>query len=117
MRITLVLLGVALAWGQQPPPADPVVITVGGEKVTKSQFEQILAGLPEQQQAAAKSPEGRRQLAEQLAELKVLAQEARTQKLDQDPKVQTRITLQVDQVLAGLLYQNLGSGKPDEAAL
>ena len=117
MRIILVLLGAALAWGQQPPSAGPVVITVGGEKVTQSQFEQILAGLPEQQQAAAKTPGGRRQLAEQLAELKAMAQEARKLKLDQDPKVQARIALQVDQVLAGLLYQGLGNSAPDEAAL
>jgi peptidyl-prolyl cis-trans isomerase C len=117
MRTTLFLLGAVIAWGQQPPPADPVVITIGGEKITKSQFEQILSGLPQQQQAAAASPEGRRQLAEQLAELKAMAQAARVQKLDQDPRVQTRIALQVDQVLAGLLYQGLGNSAPDEAAL
>jgi peptidyl-prolyl cis-trans isomerase C len=117
MKITLLLLGAALAWGQQPSPADPVVLTVGGEKITKSQFEQILAGLPEQQRATGESPQGRRQIAEQLAELKSLAQEAKKRKLDQDPKVQIRISLQVDQVLAGLVYQDLGSGAPDEAAL
>ena len=117
MKITLLLLGAALAWGQQPSPADPVVLTVGSEKITKSEFEQILAGLPEQQRAAGESPQGRRQIAEQLAELKSLAQEAKRRKLDQDPKVQTRIALQVDQVLAGLVYQDLGSGTPDDAAL
>jgi peptidyl-prolyl cis-trans isomerase C len=117
MRLILVLLGASLAWGQQPPSSGAAVITVGGEKITQSQFEQILAGLPEQQQAAAKTPGGRRQLAEQLAELKAMAQEARKQKLDQDPKVQARIALQADQVLAGIIFQGLSNSAPDEAAL
>src|SRR6266851_455082 len=111
MRITLLLLGAVIAWGQQPSSADPVVITIGGEKVTKSQFEMILGSLPDQQQAAAASPEGRRQLAEQLAELKAMAVEARQRKLDQDPKIQVRSALQADQMLAGALFQALGNAK------
>jgi peptidyl-prolyl cis-trans isomerase C len=118
MRITILLLGAAIAWGQEAPAADPVVLTVGSEKITKTQFEQIIASLPEQQKAQVATPAGRKALAEQLAELKALAMEARQRKLDQNPGVQTRIALQVDQVLATLLFQDLrDSVKPDEAAL
>src|SRR6266436_763556 len=117
MRTTLVLLGAVIAWGQQPPSADPVVITIGDEKITKSQFEDIVASLPEQQQTAAANPDGRKQLAEQLAELKAMALEARQRKLDQDPKIQVRTRLQADQMLAGALFQALGNANPDDAAL
>jgi peptidyl-prolyl cis-trans isomerase C len=117
MRFTLLLLGALIARGQQPPSADPVVLTIGDEKVTKSQFELIVASLPEQQQAAAANPEGRRQLAEQLSELKAMAAEARQRKLDQDPKIQVRTRLQADQMLAGQLYQALGNAKPNDADL
>ena len=54
MKYFFLLLGAALAWGQlqtPPPPADPVVITIGEEKITKSQFEQIISTFPEQQRA------------------------------------------------------------------
>src|SRR5580658_11238298 len=105
-----------VAFGQQPPPAaDPVVVTIGADKITQSQFEMIVASLPEQARTAAKTPEGRRQLAEQLVELMVLAKEARVRKLDQKPAVQTRLTIQADQVLAGAMFDSLGTS--DEAAL
>ena len=104
-----------LVWAQQAPPSDPVVLTVGNEKITKSQFEQILAGLPAQAQAQAKTPQGRRQLAQQLSELKILSQEARARKLDQSKEVQARIALQTEQVLANAAFQTLGGS--DDTAL
>lgn len=118
MKSFFLLLGAGFAWGQQQPPAaDPVVLTIGSEKLTKSQFERIIETLPEQQRAQAQGP-GKRKLAEQLVELKSLAQEARQRKLDQSPKVQTQIGLQIDQILAQMVYQDLGnSTKADEPAL
>src|SRR5579864_5258271 len=112
MRISLhfsgFLLAMMLAWGQAPPAApkpatgassaapatassaDPVVLTIGTEKITKSQFEQIfeqiVAQMPPERRAAAQDPQAKRQLAEQLAELKVLAQEGRREKIDQTPE-------------------------------
>ena len=120
-HLTFLLLATALAWGQQAPPliaapaADPVVLTVGAEKLTQSQFEQILATLPAQSKATAQTPAGKRQLAEQLSELLMMAQEARVHKLDQEKEVQTRITLVTNQALANAEYQAMG--KPDEASL
>src|SRR5580658_16646 len=105
-----------VAFAQQPSPAaDPVVVTIGTDKITQSQFEAIVASLPEQARNSAKTPEGRRQLAQQLVELKVLAKEAKARKLDQTPAVQTRLTIQIDQVLASALFQSLGTS--DEAAV
>jgi len=119
MKFVLAFLCAAIAWGQDPAPsADPVVITIGSETITKSEFEAIIAGLPDQQRAQAQTPAGKRQLAERLAELKTLAHEAREKKIDQTPKVQAQLKLQSDQVLANLFFQDLGnSTKPDDAAL
>jgi peptidyl-prolyl cis-trans isomerase C len=115
------LLSVSL-WGQQAVPAtaavaDPVVITVGSEKITRSMFEQIIATLPAQQQSQLQTPEARRSLAEQIAELKVMAQEAKARKLDQSAGVKARIGLQSDQILANAVYQELTAANPDDAAL
>jgi parvulin-like peptidyl-prolyl isomerase len=118
-KLTLVLgsalLGSALMWAQAPPSADTVVLTIGSEKLTQQQFEQIVATLPEQAQAQAKTPEGRKMIADRLAELKTLAQEARVRKLDQTPEMKARLSIQADQALAGELYQAMGSA--DEAAI
>jgi len=113
------LLAAVSLWGQQAAPiaADPVVLTVGSEKITRSMFQEIIDSLPAQQQAQLKTPEARRSLAEQVAELKVMALEARTRKLDQSAAVKAKIALQADQILANAIYQELVAGDPDDAAL
>ena len=118
MKIFLLLAAAALGFGQtRPASADPVVLTVGTERITKSQFEQILDTLPEQQKATVQTPEGRRQLAERVAELKAMAAEARTRKLDQTAAVKTKLALQNDQVLASAIYQDLAKVTADDATL
>jgi peptidyl-prolyl cis-trans isomerase C len=141
MRFSFLLLGAALAWGQTstPPPAphitpqplgsplttvpsmvppDAVVLTVGDDKITKAQFDLILATIPAQQQATARTPKGRRDIAEKLTEILLLSQEAKAQKLDQTPKVQTQIMLSTDQILANVMYHDFGdNGKADDAML
>ena len=114
----LLMLAVSL-YAQQAAPADadPVVLTVGTEKITRSMFQEIIASLPPQQQAQLATPEARKSLAEQVAELKVMAQEARSRKLDQSAAVRAKIALQADQILANAVYQQLVAGDPDEAAL
>jgi parvulin-like peptidyl-prolyl isomerase len=94
-------------------------MTVGDEKLTRAQFEELLAALPENVRAtAAGGGRGKRQLAEQLAEVLAIAQEARKRKIDQTPAVKQIIALQTDQVLAGALARQISSEtKPDEAAM
>ena len=104
---------------QQTVSPETVVITVGTEKLTRAQFEELLAALPDQVRATASGPgRGKRQLAEQLAEVLAIAQEARKRKLDQTPAIQQIIALQTDQVLAGALARQVSAeNKPDEAAM
>jgi len=126
MKSLAFVLGTALLslslWGQGAVPAtaavaDPVVITVGSEKITRSMFEEIISTLPAQQQSQLQTPEARRSLAEQIAELKVMAQEAKARKLDQSAAVKARIALQSDQILANAIYQDLVATNPDDDAL
>jgi peptidyl-prolyl cis-trans isomerase C len=85
---------------------DPVVIQIGATKVTKSEYERFLDGLPEQIKAQASGPNKRR-VAEQFAELKMMALEARKRKVDQDPKLKAQLEFQMDQMLASTLYKNI----------
>ena len=118
MRISLLLLCATLAWGQQAASDDPVVLTVGTEKITKSQFEKLIeqAQQPGQPKPAL-SAEARRKYAENIAELKILAQEARKEKIDQDAEVKFQVGLRTDQILAFTLFQKInGNLKADDAA-
>ena len=80
-----------------------------------------MAGVPENQRAQFNSPAGKKRLAEQLVELKAMAHEARTEKLEDDPVVKAEIALRVDQALAQRLFQtfldNLGPGRRRAARL
>ncbi len=121
MRFTLFLTcflattGV-IAWAQAPG-ADPVVITVGSEKITKSMFENIIGTLSDQQKQQLQTPEAKRALAEQIAELTMMAQEGRKRGLDQTPAVQTKIVLQAQQVLATAAFQEMIKNPPSDADL
>lgn len=100
-----------------PPAGDPVILVAGDEQMTRSQFEAFIDGLPEQVREQARGP-AKRQLAEQIVELKILAQEARRRKVDQKPSVQAQVTLQVERALAQALIQDmLANAATSEEAL
>lgn len=99
------------------PANDPVVFTVGGETMTGSQFDRFLAAMPEQVRAQAATPQGKREMAEKVAELKAMAQEAKRRKLDESSEVKQQIALNEEQVLASNLFQLLmKSSKPSPEA-
>lgn len=126
MKSLLFLLPLGMLCGQiTPTPAappkptdDPVVMSVGSEKITKSEFERIIEALPPQTRTQLQAPGARRKLAEQLAELKSVAREARLRKIDEDPIVREQLSIQTDQILANALFQNLATNvKIDDAAV
>ncbi len=97
--------------------SDPVVIQIGSAKVTKSEYEGFLAGLPEQIKSQASGP-NKRKVAEQYAELKMMAMEARKRKMDQDPKTKAQMAFQIDQMLASSLFKDISDKvKIDEAEI
>lgn len=89
-----------------PVPPDKVVLTIGSEKVTAGEFEQLVEALPEQYRAAARGP-NKRQFAEQIVRVRIMSDEARKRKLDQNPAVQRQIELQKDNLLANTLFQDM----------
>ncbi len=132
--ILIFAAGLAVA---QPPPAQPVqikppapapaplvlvapdtvVLTIGSEKMTRAQFEELLAALAEGGRPAT-TPEAKRQVAQQLGELRGLAQEARKRKLDRSGAVQQMIAIQTDNMLVSALAKQVSNEvKPDEAAM
>jgi peptidyl-prolyl cis-trans isomerase C len=96
---------------------EAVVVTIGTEKITRAQFEGILAALAENGRAAT-TPAAKRQVADQVGEIMGLAQEARKRKVDQSPGVQQMMTISSDQVLANALAKRVSSElKIDDAQL
>src|SRR5258705_12299037 len=68
-----------------PNPADKVVVTVGDETITAGEFQRLVDKfLPE---SARTTADGKRNLMDQLVKTKVLAQEARRRKIDQQPEI------------------------------
>ena len=88
--------------------ADKIVLSIGDEKMTAAQFEAFVDTLPEQYRAAIRGPE-KRQLIEQLANLKMLAQEARRRKVDQSPAFKAQLLFQTESLLAGTMFRELST--------
>ena len=98
-------------------PGDPAVLTIGPERITKTQFEEILASLPDQLKGQFATPQGKREFAKQYAEMKSLALEAR-KKMGQDAKLRRQWELQIDQTLANLFMREaMSSLQVDEASM
>jgi parvulin-like peptidyl-prolyl isomerase len=90
---------------------------VGDEKITQKEFDQLIESLPEQARAQAQGPM-KRQMAEQIARVKLLAAEARKKGLDKDPSVKARIQFQTENLLAGAAYNEYQkTAKVDEPAV
>jgi parvulin-like peptidyl-prolyl isomerase len=97
--------------------ADPIVLNIGSLKVTKKEYEEFISALPPQIQAEANGP-NKRKVAEQYAELRLMAEEARKRKIDQTPAVKAQLAFQLDQALASILFRELQNEvKIDDAAL
>lgn len=84
---------------------DPLVISVGGQAVTASEFEQLIAILPPPQQKDLSLPGARRSYVDQFIRLLVLARTAETEKLDRDPRVAAQLRLTRLEVLAAAEQQ------------
>jgi peptidyl-prolyl cis-trans isomerase C len=82
---------------------DAVVITIGERKITRAQFEELLASAA----PSATTPDKKRKIAEQYGELESMAQEARKRMLDQSPEAKELISIQTDNVLANLLAKKI----------
>jgi peptidyl-prolyl cis-trans isomerase C len=98
-------------------PDGKAVLTVGAEKITADQFEAFVDALPEQYRAQARGPM-KRQVAQDLVRVKLLAAEARRRGLDQNKETQGRIAFAVDNLLAGAVYKELlDKSTVDDAAM
>ncbi len=98
-------------------PPETVVLVVGEEKMTKADFEALMEGLPEQVRKSVAGV-GIRKMADDLANLKSLAREARRRKLEQTAIARQMMELQQDQVLANVLVKQLQANmKTDDAAV
>jgi parvulin-like peptidyl-prolyl isomerase len=96
-------------------PEDAVVLSVGSVQMTRKQYEDLLKAMPENVRNQAMGP-AKRQVATQIAEIEALAQEARKRKIDDRPEVQQITQLQVNQMLAGFLVQELRDTAKVDAA-
>lgn len=100
-----------------PAPADPVVISAGTIEVRRSEFENAIRSLPNEYQQYALGP-GKRQFAQDVLRMKLLAAAGREQGLDRSPEIQTQLDMMRDNLVANALVQRVqASFTLDEAAL
>jgi len=77
-----------------------VVATIGDEKIMDADIDAFLSQMPEQARARYESPEGKREFVTSLAEIKLMAQEARKRGLDKGEDMKRKIDFISSQLLA-----------------
>lgn len=110
----------------QPAPqlpasaADPVVFSVGSKSMTRSQFDDFFKSLAPNVKAelGGETPQARRRVAQQIADVMSFGEEARRLGLDQKPATRMQIFLQEQNALSAILYNHLlETLKPGEDAV
>jgi len=92
-------------------PPDKVILTIGDQKITAAYMDRLIESLPEQLRASARGA-ARRQFAENIVRVKLLAEEARKRKLDQTPQYQVQVAFQAENTLAMLLFNDMSKNAP-----
>jgi parvulin-like peptidyl-prolyl isomerase len=96
-------------------PSDRVVVKVGDLTITAAQFDQIIDVLPEQYRSVARGS-GRKQFADNLVHIAVMAQEGKRRKLDESSAYRTQSMFEDTNLLANMTFEELGKNvKLDEA--
>jgi hypothetical protein len=102
----------ALAAGQAAPaaeaPVDPkkVILTIGATTITAEQYNHLVDALPQQYQAFARGA-GKRQFAENLVQLTLLAAEADKKGLDKDPLIAEQLAVNRKDILARAMFDQI----------
>ncbi len=109
--IGLIALCASGAVAQETKPAaaaaaDPVVLRIGTTEIRQSVFEAALATLPSEYQMYV-AQQGKRAFADDYVRMMVLAQDATSSKLDQDPKIAAQLVLVRQNTLAAALIQRI----------
>jgi parvulin-like peptidyl-prolyl isomerase len=93
---------------------DKVIISVGDSKITAAQFNALIEMLPDQNRAAIKSAAGRRQFADEIVRVLILADEGKRRKLDQTADYKAQTQFQAENLLAGKAFAAIGRASDTE---
>jgi peptidyl-prolyl cis-trans isomerase C len=86
-------------------PEDTVLATIGTEKVTEADLQQMVNSVPEQIRHLYLTPEGRKKSLEYLVNIYVLAAEAQKQGMDKSPEVRRMLDFTKKDLLARLYLE------------
>jgi peptidyl-prolyl cis-trans isomerase C len=93
---------------------DKVVMRVNGQPVTEREFALMMQSAPEQARPFYATPEGRRAIADEIAKVKILEQEAKTMGIEEDPEIRTQLKMMKAQLMAGKALEKIVDQKSEE---
>lgn len=95
-------------------PTD-IVIEIGDLKISKAEYEMLISTLPDQVKAQATGPD-KKKVAEQYADIRMLALKAKKENITADPKLAAQMAFQTENFLAGAYMKEMqGKLKVDDA--
>ncbi|HEX7125154.1 MAG TPA: peptidylprolyl isomerase [Thermodesulfobacteriota bacterium] len=88
-------------------PGDVVIATVDGQVVTRKDLDEALTRLPEQYRSLAATPQGRKQVLDNLILTKLLYARARAQGMPDDPAVKAQVQAYAEQAAIVAMIQQV----------
>lgn len=110
MAACMVVLGAFTSFGQEQ---DKVLATIGSERITQGDLNELANAVPEQIRELYLTPEGRRQTLDYIVNIYVLAAEAEQQGLDKGRKVERLLTFAKKDLLARLYLEREWTNLPN----
>lgn len=99
--------------------ADEVLVTVGGEPITRAMFEAEIEKIPPFQRRELETPQGKQQFLDRLIEMELLYRGALEAGLDEDPQLVAEVERARRQILMRQYYRTRvqDAAQPDSASI
>lgn len=99
LLLLLLTLTSAPAFAQENQPTD-VLATVGNRPVTREMLDHIISTIPEENRVPFLTPDGRKKILDEVVAFLLLAEVAKSEGLDNDPAIKTRLEYAQTEYLA-----------------
>jgi len=97
------------------PKSGKVIMHVNGEAITEDEYNAFVSAIPEEQRAGVmNNPQGKRLVANEMAKIKLLQQEAARLGVENDPEIRSQLEMSNAQVLALRALQKLVQPKVEQ---
>lgn len=108
------MLAAVEVWSQQTPASNTgdVLAKVGNKEITRDMIDHVISTIPEENRVPFLTPDGKKKILDEVVNFELFAQAARSDAMDKEPAIKTRLEYEQTQYLAREYFRRLQSKIP-----